>query len=170
VTVRLSARGGGPSPWVDPGGLPPPAPAPAPPSPPPAPPPARGGFDVIGVPAYEARAVWSRPLAPGVLYVVEASGAFSVWGDRSEGVDAYYVYDRERSGGWPQLWSQLLIDDRPMVDVARGNGDTHAFKPGHVYLTTVRGDGRPLKLQIADARNGSWHDNRGQVTVRIYPR
>jgi hypothetical protein len=162
VTVRLTPR------WN--GGGPPPPPQAGPPPPPAPPPPAARGADVVGVPAYEPRASWSRPLAPGVLYVVEVSGTFSVSGDRNEGVDAYYVYDRERSGGWPQVWGQLLLDDRPMTDIAREHGDQTSFSPAHVYVTTVRGQGRPLKLQIADARNGSWQDNRGQLTVRIYPR
>jgi hypothetical protein len=167
LTVRLSARGGGPpvSAWQDRGG-----PGGAPPPPPPQPLPVPQAIDVVGVSASEPNAMSSRPLAPGVAYAIEVSGVFSVWGDRAEGVDAYYVYDRERSGGQPRVAAQLLVDDRPMIEVARENGDATEFNPGHVYVTTVRGQGRPVRLQIADARNGSWRDNRGRLTVRIYPR
>ena len=41
------------------------------------------------------------------------------------------------------------------------------FNPSHVYVATVRGNGQRLKLQIADARNGSWGDNHGTLQVRI---
>jgi hypothetical protein len=135
-----------------------------------APPPPPPGPEVQSMTVHSNRPepVWTAPLAPGVIYTVEASGVFSVWPDQRDGVDAYYVY-APRVGPQPQVWNQLQIDDRPMYEIARGHGDPIWFNQSHVYTTTIRGAGRPVKLQILDARNGSWGDNHGHLLVRIYP-
>ncbi len=109
------------------------------------------------------------PLAADVTYSIEAAGSFSVWPDQREGVDAYYVHT-PRVGQQPQVWNQLQIDDRPMFEIARNHNDSTWFNPAHVYTTSIRGYGRPVKLQILDARNGSWRDNHGAITVRISAR
>jgi hypothetical protein len=125
----------------------------------------------VQVPADRAEAAWTNgPLAAGVDYVVEASGVFSAWADHLDGVDAYYGYGQWRVGNTPEFWNQLLLDDKPMGDQARQNGEPIAFNPAHVYAATIRGTGQRLKLQIMDARNGSWSDNHGGLNVRIYPR
>jgi hypothetical protein len=163
-----------PPPPPQPQYTPPPAPPPSAfrgsPPPPPPPPPAAAGAQSIVVPADRPEAVWSAPLAAGVTYTIEASGAFSVWGDEWDGVDAYYGYSARHVGPQPQLWSQLLIDDRAMLDLARDNRDPIQFNPSHLYATSIQGTGRALKLQILDARNGSWRDNHRGVTVRLIPR
>jgi hypothetical protein len=130
-----------------------------------------GGGEFVQVPADRADAVWTTgPLAAGVDYVVEASGVFSAWSDHLDGVDAYYGYGQWRVGNTPEFWNQLLLDDRPMGDQARQNGESTAFNPNHLYTATIRGTGQRLKLQIMDARNGSWSDNHGALSVRVYPR
>jgi len=136
---------------------------------PPPPPPLDPETQFLTVHAHRPDPVWTAPLSPGVIYAVEASGVFSVWPDQRDGVDAFYVY-APRVGPQPQVWNQLLIDDRPMYEIARNHGDPIWFNPSHVYATTIRGAGRPVKLQILDARNGSWNDNHGSLQVRIYPR
>jgi hypothetical protein len=123
----------------------------------------------VVVPSNRPEPVWTAPLAAGVIYSVEASGTFSVWPDQREGVDAYYVHT-PRVGPRPQPWNQLQIDDRAMLEIARNHNDPIWFNPGHVYATTIRGQGRPVKLQILDARNGSWQDNHGSLVVTIAPR
>lgn len=135
------------------------------------PPSAFAGADsqTVVVRAHRPDPAYTAPLAPGMIYVVEAWGTFSVWGDQHDGVDAYYAYS-PRVGPQPQLWSQLLIDNRSMYEIARSHGDPVWFNPSHVYSTTIRGAGRPVALQILDARNGSWQDNHGELTVRISPR
>lgn len=155
LTVAIYPRGGQPI-------------AGYPPAAPPAPPMAMG--DTVIVAADKADAVWTPVLAPGVLYVVEAAGVWSAWGDRMDGIDAYYCYAEWRVGPTPQLWNQLQIDDRAMSDIAKQNGDSTGYNPSHVYVTTVRGSGQRLKLQLLDAKNGSWSDNHGALSVRVYPR
>ena len=136
-----------------------------PPPPPPPPPPAA---QVLRVPSNHPRPVFTTPLAAGAVYTVEVSGVFSVWPEQRDGVDAYYAY-APRTGPQPQVWNQLQVDDRPLFEIARGHGDAVWFNPAHVYTTSLRGTGRPVKLQILDARNGSWRDNFGELTVRIFP-
>jgi hypothetical protein len=123
----------------------------------------------IVVPSDQPAPVWTMPLAAGVLYTIEATGSFSVWPDQYDGVDAFYVHT-PRVGPRPQIWNQLQIDDRPMFEIARNHNDPTWYNPAHVYTTSIHGHGRPLKLQILDARNGSWNDNHGRLVVRISAR
>jgi hypothetical protein len=161
LTVRIFARAA--APYV----VTPPPPAPPAPAPPP-PPASYEVSETVFVHANRPEAFWTRlPLAPGVPYLLEVSGVFSVWGDERDGVDAYYTYSPRRVGPQPQLHDQLLVDDRPMAEIARAGGNPVGFNPGHVYFATVRGTGQPLKLQIRDARDGSWQDNHGALQVRI---
>jgi hypothetical protein len=67
-------------------------------------------------------------------------------------------------------WAELLIEGRSMREVAAARGDPVDYQPRHVYRTTIRGTGRPLELHTDDARMGSWRDNRGKLTVRIFER
>ncbi|HET6284536.1 MAG TPA: hypothetical protein VFH73_26505 [Polyangia bacterium] len=156
LTVVIYPRGGAPV-------------AGYPPAAPPAAPPMSMGETVV-VAADRADAVWTPVLAPGVLYVVEASGVWSAWGDKMDGIDAYYCYADWRVGPTPQLWNQLQLDDRAMADIAKQNGDSTGYNPSHTYVTTVRGTGQRVKLQLLDSKNGSWSDNHGAVQVRVYPR
>src|SRR5207237_222563 len=66
----------------------------------------------------------------------------------------------------PEVWQQLLVDDRPLYEIAKANGEAVGYQPSHVYTATVRGEGRPLKLQLADAK-GSSADNHGAFEARI---
>lgn len=144
-----------------------PRPAPPPPPPPPAAP-AFGGPQTLWVSSERPEPVWTAPLANGMIYTIEVSGTFSIWPDQREGVDAYYGYS-PRVGPRPQPWNQLLVDDRPLFEIARGHGHPVWYNPAHAYTTSIRGRGRPVKLQILDARNGSWRDNHGSLSVRIAP-
>src|SRR6266404_7268729 len=118
-----------------------------------------GGGEFVQVPADRAEAVWTNgPLAAGVDYVVEASGVWSAWSDHLDGVDAYYGYAQWRVGKTPEFWNQLLLDDRGMAELAKQNGEPTTFNPGHVYAATIHGTGQRMKLQLLDAKNGSWSD------------
>jgi hypothetical protein len=156
------------------------APAPAPPrplvtvtygAPVAAPPPAVAAQPgAIWVPADRPEPVWPNyALAPGQWYVVEAWGVFSCWPDRGEGVDAYYAYGPWYVGSQPQPWAQLLVDDRPMYEIARASGHYLQYRPDHRYSTMILGNGSRPKLQIASAKNGAFRSNHGGVWVRIYP-
>jgi len=135
-----------------------------------APQPMVGQPGAIWVPANSPQPVWTNEsLMPGQWYVVEAWGVFSCWPNHNDGVDPYYAYAPWNAGTQPQPWAQLLINDRPMFEIARGNRNYVNYRPDHRYSTTMVGTGGRLKLQILDARNGSWGDNRGGLWVRVYP-
>ena len=124
----------------------------------------------IWVPADRPEPVWpSQPLMAGQWYVVEAWGAFSCRPDHTDGVDPYYAYGPWYVGAQPQPWGQLLIDDRAMYETGRAAGHWVTYRQDHRYQTMILGNGNRPKLQISDARNGSWSDNRGGLWVRIYP-
>jgi hypothetical protein len=124
--------------------------------------------DVVMVHSHRPEPAWtSGPLAPGGIYILEVTGTFSIWPDESDVVDANYEWSPRRDGPQPRFQPQLLIDDRPMSEYS---GGPVPFSPGHVYTATVRGTGQRLKLQIADARNGSWGDNHGALQVRVFRR
>jgi hypothetical protein len=124
----------------------------------------------IWVPADRPEPVWApQALAPGQWYVIEATGVFSCWADHGDGVDAYYGYGPWAVGPQPQPWAQLLVDDRPMYTLAQGGRAPVGYRPDHRYSTMIVGNGSRPKLQIADARNGSWSDNHGGLWVRIVP-
>lgn len=139
------------------------------PSPPPQAPPAPNGLvETVYIAADKQTGATSRvTLEAGRTYVVEVSGVFSCWGDKQDGVDGYYCYAQWRCPT-PELWSQLLIDDQPLAEIAKKNGETLAPRPDHVYSTRVVGTGKPAKLEIADAKRGSHGDNHGGLTVRIF--
>jgi hypothetical protein len=171
------ARYGGPAPYAGvPVGTtiygPPAAGPPAPPAyGPPAPAqPLPGQPGAIWVPADRPEPVWLNwALAPGQWYVLEAWGVFSCWGDRNDGVDPYYAYGEWRVGAQPQPWGQLMVDDRPMYELAKASSSYHAYRPDHFYQAMIQGNGNRLRFQIADAKNGSWSDNHGGLWVRVYP-
>ena len=122
------------------------------------------------VPADRPEPVWlPTPLLVGQWYVVEAWGAFSTWADHADGVDPYYGYGPWYFGAQVQPWAQLLIDDRPMYEIGRTNNHDVRYRLDHRYSTMILGNGARPKLQIADARNGSWGDNHGGLWVRVYP-
>jgi hypothetical protein len=124
----------------------------------------------IWVPADRPEPVWlAQALMPGQWYVVEAWGAFSCWFDHGDGVDPYYGYGPWYFGAQPQPWAQLLVDERPMYEIARASGHYTQYRPDHHYSTMMVGNGTRPKLQIASARNGSWRTNHGGLWVRIYP-
>ena len=124
----------------------------------------------VWVPANRPEPVWlDYALAPGQWYVVDAWGAFSVWPDRTEGVDPYYGYGPWYVGAQPQPWGQLLVDDRPMYEIGRAAGHYVLYRPDHMYSTMIVGNGTRPRLQIAAARSGAWGSSRGGLWVRIYP-
>jgi hypothetical protein len=47
------------------------------------------------------------------------------------------------------------------------NGDPVEYNLDHTYVTRIQGRGAKLKLQIGDARRGSWPDNSKGLTVLI---
>lgn len=106
-------------------------------------------------------------LEAGRRYRIEAPGTYSVWRDRWTGLDAYYCFARWRVGPVPQVWAQLLLDDRPMFALAAERGDPTGYQPGHRYETVIAGTGRQLRLQISDAKD-SWRDNRRALQVQIF--
>jgi hypothetical protein len=123
----------------------------------------------LWVPADRPEPVWLPwALVPGQWYVVEAWGAFSCWPDHNDGVDPFYGYGPWYFGAQPQPWAQLLIDDRPMFEIAKNNRHYVNYRQDHFYTTMIMGNGNRPKLQILDAKNGSWSDNRGGLWVRIY--
>lgn len=133
-------------------------------------PPGAGGSGMqVLVPADRSDPVFSPPLAAGAEYVVQASGVFSAWGDKVDGVDALYGYAEWRVGRTPEYWNQLIIDDKGMGDIMKAAGDPAAYQPSHVYACVIRGTGGPAKLQIRDAI-GSSGDNHGGLNVLIRPR
>lgn len=129
----------------------------------------RGQFlEKILVPADNSEPAKSLlALNKGEYYVIEASGAYSCWEDKTDGVDAYYCDAEWRVGPKPVAWQQLLLDDVPMFKIAEENGDATDYNPNHVYSTYLAGKGNTLKLQISDAI-GSSSDNHGGLEVKIY--
>jgi hypothetical protein len=124
----------------------------------------------VWVPADRPEPIWLNvPFLAGQWYVVEAWGVFSCWPDHNDGVDPYYGYGPWYFGAQPQPWAQLLVDDRPMYEIGRASGHYVQYRQDHRYSTMIVGNGARPKLQIADARNGSWGDNHGGLWVRIYP-
>jgi hypothetical protein len=126
-------------------------------------------LETVYVPADQQNPVYtSMILEQGKSYIIEASGVYSCWSDHPEGgVDAYYCFAEWRCGKNGEAWNQLLLDDKPMAEIARGNGDSDSYNPGHIYRTTIVGNGAPLILQISDAKN-SWSDNLYGLSVNIY--
>jgi hypothetical protein len=106
-------------------------------------------------------------LDAGRTYTIEVSGVFSCWDGHTDGVDGFYCYATWRCPT-PEVWGQLLIDDKSMSDIAKQHGEPLALHGDHVYSTTIVGSGRPISLQIADAKSSAG-DNHGALTVRILP-
>ncbi|MEW6280994.1 MAG: tetratricopeptide repeat protein [Candidatus Eremiobacterota bacterium] len=125
--------------------------------------------DHLQVPAGQPQAVFSRVvLERDRAYWVKASGVVSRWDDRKDGVDAFYGYAAWRVGPKPLPWASLILNDQSMLERARETGFVTDYRRDHTYQALLIGSGRCLKLQDDDARMGSWHDNRGAYTVRIY--
>lgn len=125
--------------------------------------------ETVQVPADRPEPVFSQgALAPGAFYTLEISGVFSFKRGPWDGADAFYSYSggRRRARG-SEFRPQLLVDDRSAADIARDAREPLPYNPSHTYTVTIRGRGQPLKLQMLDARQGSWHDNQGGLTVRI---
>ena len=126
--------------------------------------------EIVRVPSDRPEPVYTRgPLPAGAAYEIQAWGVFSCWGDHTDGVDPLYCYAPWRCPT-PEVWGQLLIDDVPLSDVIKSGGGAIVYQPNHTYSVMIRGTGRPLKLQIADAKGGSWSDNHGALEVRIFRR
>jgi hypothetical protein len=126
-------------------------------------------LETIFVPADQPDPVYTNMmLEQGKSYTIEASGVYSCWSDHPEGgVDAYYCYAEWRCGTSGEAWNQLLLNDKPMAEIARENGESDSYNPEHVYRATLMGNGESLKLQISDAQN-SWSDNLYGLNVSIY--
>lgn len=137
-------------------------------------------LETILVPSYLPVKTRTCSLEVDADYVLEASGAFTVWdagGARAFGIpraladvpghDAVYCFAEWRTGKeWPAMWSQLLVDGRTLGQL---NGSPLPYAPDHIYRVRVRGAGRPLELWCTDALEGkSWTSNGGALTVRLF--
>ncbi len=181
VLVRALLVGGGlgfagcPEPAAPPPQYPPPQPPPRYTPPPPVDPcataiapPANNPaiVETICVAANRTDPVYSRqPLFANQNYVIQAMGTFSSWNDHPDGLDAIYCYGKWRCAA-PEVWSPLVVDDRPLADISRDAGSVPAMAAGHNYSVPYRGTDRPLKLAIAPPRD-SWGANSGALFVRI---
>ena len=103
-------------------------------------------------------------LENGRWYIIEASGVISDWSHVQEGVDAVWCYAEWRCGKEGQLWNQLRIDDKGMPDIA---GKSIPYNPQHVYQVRYLGKGKRVEFYCSDAQ-GSWQDNSGSFTVKIF--
>src|SRR5437763_941979 len=126
---------------------------------------AGGVIDSLTIPNDKPVKVTSRiVLEKGKWYTLEASGVSSDWSDHRDGVDAVWCYAEWRCGKNGEAWQQLRIDDKGMSEL---NGATISFNPQHVYRVRVKGEGKPIVVYASDAQ-GSWSDNSGAFTLRIY--
>ncbi|MBI5399308.1 hypothetical protein HZB07_01635 [Candidatus Saganbacteria bacterium] len=126
-------------------------------------------LEAISVPADKPEPVNTNSiLNKDEYYVIDVSGTYSCWDDKTDGVDAYYLYSHSwREVPKPEAWKHLLLDDLSMFDTAEQNGDITDYHADHFYSTYITGKGNSLKLQIADAINSSG-DNHGGLEVKIY--
>ena len=87
-------------------------------------------LDMIVVQANNPTPVRSNVvLQTGKRYFIQAMGVFSVWGGRSDGVDAVWCYHETRCRN-RAVWNQLLIDGRGMSEWA---GREIPYSDDHVY-------------------------------------
>lgn len=107
-------------------------------------------------------------LEAGQDYLIRASGTCSIWGGKTDGVDAHYCYAQWRVGDTPSAWKVLLLNDKTMYDIGRENNFPVEYNEDHIYQIKLAGNGETLKLQNADAKKGSWADNYGIFTVEIF--
>lgn len=103
-------------------------------------------------------------LETGRWYAIEASGVISDWPDVKDGVDAVWCYAEWRCGRNGEVWDQLRIEGKGLSEIA---GKTLLYSPKHVYRVRYRGEGRQIELHCSDAQ-GSWSDNHGFFTVKVY--
>ena len=131
-----------------------------------APAPSQAGLlETLEVPNTKPVKVLSRTvLEAGREYIVEASGTFDDWGNTPHGVDAVWCFAEWRCGKKGEVWDQLRINDKGMTELA---GQSIPYNPNHVYQVRIKGQGKPAELYMSDAQ-GSWTDNLGGTTVRIY--
>ena len=101
---------------------------------------------------------------PGATYRIEAEGVISCWDGKTDGVDPVWCYAEWRCGNGA-VWDHLRINGKGMTDWA---GHEIPYNPGHIYEVRIQGDGNPIVLGCADALAGSYGDNAGEFTVRIY--
>ncbi len=106
----------------------------------------------------------SNVLERGQWYTIEASGVISDWSNVRDGVDAVWCYAEWRCGKNGEIWNQLRINDKGMTDIA---GRAIPYNPDHVYKVRYQGEGKRIELYCIDAQ-GSWSDNSGWLTVKIY--
>lgn len=127
-------------------------------------------IETLRVPADRPETVRTRTrLTDGYVYLIEASGVFSVWSGHREGVDAVWCYATWRCGEG-EAWNQLRIDGSSLSDIEAemyGGLATKPYDRGHVYSVLYFGRGKPLELSILDAQK-SWTDNSGGLEVRLY--
>ncbi|MBI2372102.1 MAG: hypothetical protein HYV08_18040 [Deltaproteobacteria bacterium] len=126
---------------------------------------AAGLVETLIVPNDKPVKILSRNvLERGQWYTIEASVEFSDWSHVKDGVDAVWCYAEWRCGRQGQAWDQLRIDGKGMTEIA---GQPIPYNPQHVYRVRYGGQGRQVELYLIDAQ-GSWSDNSGSITVKIF--
>jgi hypothetical protein len=103
-------------------------------------------------------------LEKGRRYVIEASGAVSVWSHKKDGVDAVWGYAEWRYGKKGQIVNLLRIDGKGMSEIA---DKPLPYNSQHIYQVRYEGQGKQIEVYSTDAQN-SWTDNSGSLTVKIY--
>ena len=103
-------------------------------------------------------------LEKGKWYIIEASGVISDWSQANEGVDAVWCYAEWRCGKNGEVWNQLRINEKGLPDIA---GKSIPYNPQHVYQVRYLGEGKTIELYCSDTQ-GSWSDNSGSFTVKIF--
>lgn len=128
--------------------------------------PAQGGLlETIEVPNTKPVKVMSSTVfEAGKEYIIEASGTFDDWGKTPHGIDAVWCFAEWRCGKDGESWNQLRINEKGMPDI---EGKPIPYNPNHVYQIRFKGQGKPVEFYMSDAQ-GSWSDNLGATTVKIY--
>ncbi len=103
-------------------------------------------------------------LESGRWYIIEASGVISDWSHVQDGVDAVWCYAEWRCGREGQSWNQMRIDEKGMPDIT---GNPIPYNSQHIYRIRYMGQGKRAEFYCSDAQ-GSWSDNSGSFTVKIY--
>jgi len=127
-------------------------------------------LETISVLSESPDPVYTQDLEAGKYYIIQASGVFSYWDDRTEGADAFYDYeDKYVEDGVDTIYIRPLeINDQSMYSIAKDNGHSFEFNPDHIYMTTIIGAGKPLKLRIWDLHLGSYNGNHGSLEVKLF--
>jgi len=115
--------------------------------------------------ASKAKVYSNTILQNGKTYTLQISGVFSLWSiSDPTGVDALYNF-RGSLANNPKLWSNLHIDDKPLINYLKETGGNSAYNQNHIYQLTFTGKGSRLGLVLSEG--GSYSDNSGEISVQI---